>query len=71
MIHLQEVPFVRVVAEAAQEQRIMSPGSCDGVKQWIKRIERRNLMQANEQVIRQASEVLIRRLNRSAPVIGK
>jgi hypothetical protein len=71
VVRLKQVPFIRVVAQAALEQRKLSPGSYDGVVRWINRIEQQHLVQADEQAIRQASEVLIRRLNRSAPVIGR
>jgi hypothetical protein len=69
VIRLAQVPFIRVAAQAALEQNILTPGSYDGVVQWINRMEQQCVPQAEEHAIRQASAMLIRRLKRSASVI--
>jgi hypothetical protein len=69
VVRLRQIPFIRVVAQAALEQNKLTPVSYDGVIQWINEIERQSLTQMNDQAIRQASAVLIRRLNRTVPLI--
>jgi hypothetical protein len=69
VVRLRQIPFIRVVAQAALEQNKLTPVSYDGVIQWINEIERQSHTQMNDQAIRQASAVLIRRLNRTVPLI--
>jgi hypothetical protein len=69
VVRLTQMPFIRVVAQAALEQNKLTPVSYDGVIQWINQIEQQSPAQANDQAIRQASAVLIRRLKRSVPLI--
>jgi hypothetical protein len=60
--------MVRAVAQAALEQNMLTPYGYDGVVRWIDRLEQQNRPPMEDQAIRKASEVMIRRLRQSASV---
>jgi hypothetical protein len=59
--------MIRAVAQAALEQNMLSPFAYDGVVQWINLQEQQYRPPSEDQAIRKASEVMIRRLRQSAP----
>lgn len=65
MVRLIQIPMIRAVAQAALEQNMLTPNSYLGVVEWIDRLEHQNRFHSEDQAIRKASEMMIRRLRQS------
>ncbi|MBW5445967.1 hypothetical protein GE107_07825 [Cohnella sp. CFH 77786] len=64
----RQIPIIRAVAQAALEQQMLTPYAYDGIVRWIDGLEQQHRSVSQDQAIRRASELMIRRLRQSMSV---
>lgn len=67
MFRLMQPAMIRAVAHAALEQKKLTLHGYHGVMEWIDDVERSNHPPEDDEAIRKASEVMIRRLKQPSP----
>jgi hypothetical protein len=68
MVRSKQVPLLRAMANAALQQNELTPSAYTGLLQWLENMEQQARAPVDSSVIRQASELIIHRVNAANPV---